>query len=238
MISLAIPTYNRSTMTIESFSKVLNNPAIDDIVIMDDYSDVKCYLLLWQMVQNMNNSKIKLLRNNRNLKPFKNKYKAINACKNEWVVLLDSDNIIDNEYINKVLAVHAIPGTIYCPMTLYSENNKIEWDYSNFKQQLITKRNAKEKLRFPSFTTSLNTGNFFVNKAKYLEVHEAINEDTNLSVNDALYFSYLWLLQGNYMWVVDGLSYTHRIHKGSWYKNNAHGCGVATKQIEQLIKSM
>jgi len=225
-------------MTLESFSKVLNNPAIDEIVIVDDYSAPDCFFILWQMVHNLENNKIKIIRNASNLKPFQNKYKAVYACKNEWVILLDSDNIIDNEYISKVLAVQAIPDTIYCPMSLYSEDNQIEWDYSDFKQQVITKLNAKEKLSYPSFTTSLNTGNFFVNRAKYLEVHEATTEDTTLSVNDALYFSYLWLLKGNYMMVLDGLSYVHRIHKGSWYKNNAHGCGNATKRIEQLIKAM
>ena len=36
MISLAIPTWNRSDLTIESFEQVVENPLIGEIVIVDE----------------------------------------------------------------------------------------------------------------------------------------------------------------------------------------------------------
>ena len=78
----------------------LDNINIDEILISDDHSSMDNYNKLKNMIDPINNGKIRLIRNVENIKPFLNKYNSVKNCKNEWVILLDSDNKISNEYVN------------------------------------------------------------------------------------------------------------------------------------------
>ena len=246
MISLAIPTYNRPEMTLESFAKVLDNPLISEIVIVDDHSEFSNYVKLWNAVQALNSDKIFLLRNATNLKPLRNKYEAVKSCGNEWVILLDSDNIIDNEYVNVLGKIGDLDkNTLYCPEKLINLRGQTIWDYSEFQygdysevQYDINKIAAVRNVNNGNFQTFLNTGNYFLNRNEYLRVHESNDISKELSINDAMYFSYLWLKAGNNMGIIPGLNYIHRVHKGSWYKNNQKECGRATDEIIKLIKQL
>jgi glycosyltransferase involved in cell wall biosynthesis len=238
MISLAIPTYNRSDLTIESFKNVLNNNLISEIIILDDYSSVDEFNKLWNATFNLNsiNNKIIVYRNSSNLKPLVNKYEVVKKCNNDWVILLDSDNIIDNDYISVISKLNEEEDVLYSPETLFSLNKEIEWNYSEYNNFFVTKQNAKDYISNGSFETMLNTGNFLVNREKYVEVYEQSCINEKLGVNDAAYFSYLWLASGNRIKVVPNLNYIHRIHKGSWYKNNQDSCALATDEIHKKIK--
>jgi glycosyltransferase involved in cell wall biosynthesis len=240
MISLAIPTYNRSDFTIQSFeyNYILNNPNISEIVILDDYSDKQEYISLHNTINNITSKKIKLFRNNSNLGPFRNKYEVVKRCNSDWIILLDSDNILNNIYIDIVSKLNKEEDVFYSPETLFSLTHKVEWDYSEYNHFLITKQNAKEYICKGNFETMLNTGNFFINRNKYIETFEQNCINTRLGVNDALYFSYLWLAGGNKIQVVPELNYIHRVHKGSWYKHHQNECGLATKEIHQKIKAL
>ena len=225
-------------MTIEAFSKVLDNSLISEVVICDDHSEFSNYVKLWNSIQELSNDKIKLFRNNTNLKPLRNKYETVKHCNNEWVILLDSDNIIDNEYVSNlpVLDINQKADILYCPERLINPAGMIIWNYSKI-EKFINKGNVKQYIGTGNFQTFLNTGNYFLNRDAYLKVHEQ-RISKELSINDALYFSYLWLKAGNNMGIVPGLNYIHRVHKGSWYKNNQKECGKATDEIIKLIKQL
>jgi glycosyltransferase involved in cell wall biosynthesis len=239
-ISLAIPSFNRSDFTIESFIQVLNNDLIDDIVIVDDHSDIDIFIKLWNLVNELNSDKIKLLRNKKNLKPLLNKYEAVKNCKNDWAILLDSDNIISNDYIEIVSKLDAEEDIIYCPELLYTLNKTVVW--CSFKEfnYVITKKEANRNIEDGMFQTLLNTGNYFCNRKKYMDVKEDSYNASALSANDAMYFSYAWLFNGNKIKVVPDLAYVHRQHGGgiggSWYANNLDACLFATYAIIKKIK--
>lgn len=238
MISLAIPTYNRPEMTLESFAKVLDNPLISEIVIVDDHSEMNNYIKLFNALLSIDSPKIKLYRNATNLKPLRNKYEAVKKCGNDWVILLDSDNIIDNHYIQLINKIGNLDkGTLYCPEKLINSKGQSIWDYSKL-YSLTTPGSAMQSINNGNFQAFLNTGNYFLNRNEYISVHEKNGISKELGINDALYFSYLWLKSGNNMGIVPGLNYIHRVHKGSWYKNNQKECGKATDEIIKLIKQL
>lgn len=237
MFSLAIPTYNRSKFTIESFIDVLQNPLLNEVIIIDDHSNLIEFTTLWNTCNGLD--KVKLYRNKINLKPLRNKATAIGRCKNEWCILLDSDNRIDNNYIETLSKLELKKDTFYSPQILYSFGREKElWNYQKYTKQIINKNNARKCVSEGLFSTLLNTGNYLVHRNEYLKVNQPNNDEQHLQTNDALYFSYKWLQAGNNIEIVEGLNYEHRIHAGSWYKNNAKTCAENTKVIERLIRQL
>lgn len=239
MISLAIPNFNRSDLVIEAFIQVMNNDLINEIVIVDDCSSVGVFDKLTGLVAGLNNNKISLYRNDVNLKPLLNKYETVKKCNNGWIILLDSDNIINNDYIEIVSKLDKEDDTIYTPETLNKINNGgIGWIYKEFNDVIISKNNVKNYIDNSNFETCLNTGNYHFNRKKYMSIIVNNYNDVKLSVNDAIYFSYLWLLSGNKIKIVPGLQYIHRIHDGSWYLNNYDGCTASTVDIKRKIREL
>jgi len=235
--SLVITTHNRTDFVIDAFSKVLNNEMIDEIVIVDDFSNKDTYIELWNLVHNLNSGKIWVFRNTKNLGPMLNKYAAVKKSSNEWCVLLDSDNIIDNDYIEKIKVLEKKSDILYCPEILWGDVNreKVAWNYSKFRGLSIDKNNGTKYIDDGLFTAWLNTGNYFFNRQAYLDVIDRNKLDSKLMFNDAIYFSYLWLLCGNKMEIVPNLEYVHRVHKGSWYKNNRKACIDVTRIIKERL---
>ena len=108
MISISIPSFNRSDLTIRSFISVLNDSRVSEIVINDDASNIDIYDDLCSKVKSLENDKIKVFRNSENIGSFLNKRKSVSLSTNEWVILLDSDNIVNTDYldINAVFPFH------------------------------------------------------------------------------------------------------------------------------------
>jgi len=237
MVSLAVPTYNRSEMTMDSFSQILNSNLIDEVIIQDDYSKSNIYFELWNLVHALNNKKVHLNRNEKNLGPFHNKYEAVKNCKNDWVILLDSDNVIDHSYVRVIDKLVKEPDILYCAETLYSKGKEtINWSYEAFNQLVIDKKNVKKYIDNGLFETWMNTGNHFFNRDSYLKVVECSECHSRLKVADSIYFSYLWLLFGNRMKVVPGLAYIHNIHDGSYYIEHRTALRVIHKRIKRRFR--
>jgi hypothetical protein len=238
MISLAITTYNRTDLVVESFLSVLNNEYITEIVVVDDFSDESIFDDLKLKLDELQNDKIKLYRNGSNLKPLLNKLETIKHCQNEWVILLDSDNKITNDYIDVIKKLDKDENILYVPETLLRFNDEKIIDFCNIKNCFIKIENIKDYLNKPEIDTVLNVGNFFVNKDKYLDTFLGKNLDIGLQTNDAFYFSYLWIISNRIINVVDGLSYYHRQHDGSWYLNNRSECDNNTRELINQLKNL
>ena len=120
MYSIAITTYNRSSLTINSFIKILDNELVSEIVVVDDCSDSKIFLKLRSLITDINNGKIRLYRNKTNLGPLLNKREAAKQCTNDWAILFDSDNEINDDYISLIDKIDKQDNVIYSPETLYA----------------------------------------------------------------------------------------------------------------------
>jgi glycosyltransferase involved in cell wall biosynthesis len=223
-ISLALTTYNRIDDTLLSFNQLLNDDRISEIVINDDFSDIDIFENLKEKIKSLNSEKIKLLRNIENMGVSRNKKEAISLCNNDWVIIFDSDNIIDKSYIDKLYEEEIwYDDVIYCPDEAGPFNYKF---LGNLK---LDKNDVIDRLNNSMMNCFLNTCNYFVNKQKYVEVYEY--ED----ILDTMNFCYLWLKRNYFLRVVENMHYIHRQRPDSDYMKYEH---IYEKHIPIILEKI
>jgi glycosyltransferase involved in cell wall biosynthesis len=241
MISLCITTYNRTDLLFESFAQVLDDPRISEIVIMDDHSDSKIYEAVCKRIENLsreyNTRKIFMYRNDTNMDCYRNKREAVSKASNEWVIILDSDNVITKSYVDKIFGSTIAKSDTWIPGCIYQPSfARPHFNFSDFSGVVIFKSTVHEFMGIPSFETMLNAMNYFVNRDEYLRVWDGSIDPVT---SDSLYQNYRWLEAGNSIYVVSGMEYEHRVHDGSHYKNNVKRTPNGFHQdIIQRLKNM
>ena len=227
MFRLCIPTMDRFDNFLSKYlTKYLENEYIDEIIITDENgNDVEKIKATFP-----ENNKLKLIKNEKRLGPFLNKIKACSFAKNEWIVLMDSDNfaykdyfinaknyienIIDINSKNIILAPSkARPSFDYSHLSgfIYKKGNFLK--NTHLETQLKTPRNAHSSIL-------MNTGNYVINKY-LIDNLNLQGENDNIyksSACDVIYFNTLLFekLELN-MHVVQNLEYDHVVHSGSIY---------------------
>jgi len=228
-ITLAITNYNRFELLVKSFEQVLNDERIDEIIIVDDHSKKE---ILDKIVAEFNSHpKVYIYSNPRTLGVYKNKHESVELSSNEWVIVFDSDNIIDTNYIDALYKIKEWqPKTVYCP-----DFAKPKFDYRHFAGKLIYRSTAASFFKLPQFDCLINTMNCFVNRDEYLR---HFDPETEPSAADSAYFNYRWLMAGNSMYVVPGLEYEHLVHSGSHYVQNIGTSNKFHTQMMNAFKTM
>jgi glycosyltransferase involved in cell wall biosynthesis len=223
-ISICIPFYNTHKLTFDTIKKIVNLKFISEIIVNDDFSKKIFYY---------KHSKVKIYRNNKNIGALKNKYNTVKLASSEWVYLLDSDNFINPKSLKKLIKLKNFQKNFYySPSKLILQDINLDKKLDNkhiiynFPKKIINYRSAQTFLKnnLKYFNWFLNTGNFFINRKKYLDCLEMVIFSKNLvSIEaDALVFSYFWLKSGNKIKILDFLYYHHRMRKESYsfHKNN------------------
>lgn len=225
-LSLCITTFNRTDLTVESFSKVYDHPMIDEIIIVDDASDVNKFNELYNLLKGKD--KVTLHRNFENLGMSRNKANAIEKANNEWVSIFDSDNVMPPEYLDS-LPKDLNPTTIYHP-----EFAEPEFDFRAYP--VINKFNAKDYLGERNFRCFLNNSNYVVNREMYLQCYRY---DEGIRESDTIHFAYLWLEMGGSFQFVKGMRYFHRRHPGSGWLCGDHAYNIRkANEIQDKIKNL
>jgi len=229
-ISIAIPTYERTDLLFKSFEAVYDDPRVDEIVIVDDSSSMEVFEEVRERCARL--SKVKLHRNVSNRDCYENKYTALSFCNNDWCILLDSDNMISKQYIDKLFQINEWDDdTVYAPVFAAPQ-----FDYRHFSGFTVIKENVHSLMNEPMFSTALNTANYFVNKSKYLK---SWVPDTNPVTADSIFMALQFLKNGMSIFFVPGLEYFHRVHPGSHYQNNVSRTPVGfLESIELELKNM
>lgn len=227
-ISLAITTYNRFAMTVESFELVRDDHRISEIIISDDTSTDGATEKLYNYFRD--DKKVQVWEANKNLGVYHNKKLAIELCHNDYVIILDSDNIIDKSYLDCLYSVPWGSDLIFAP-----EFARPQLDYRRYSGLTITKENVKYYADKPHFSSLLNTANYFVNRSEYLRVWEDGIEPIG---SDSIHQNYNWLKAGNRIHVMRGLQYEHRVHPMSHYVNNAAASEPLCRNVLQQIKQL
>lgn len=205
-ISLCIPQYGRPDLVMETLKYPLQDDRIDEIIMCDDRSTDEDYHKLIENTWNFR--KIKVIKNVKNFHNQHNKRNAISFAKNEWCILLDNDNVIDKDFVDKLYLrkgwnKHVIHHpACACP----------NFNYRQFNDQLITKGTVAEYCKHNIFMTLLNTNNYLVNRDEYLRVYQYNPEVRGA---DGIFYMYNWLKEGNGIYIVPDLQYYHRVHSGS-----------------------
>lgn len=227
-LSLAITTFNRYELTVESFAQVMDDPRIDDIVILDDCSTDGSYEKLRDHFNG--NEKVRVIRQAQNRGMGQNKADAVAHCKNEWVILWDSDNILAGDYLDALQKVlpNSIKHNILCP-----EFARPQFDYRKFSGKLFFQDNAHELVSDKMGNCLLNTCNYVVPRDFYLQVFKPNPE---VKGSDTLWFNYLWLKSLKWFYIVPGMQYYHRVHSGStWMEHAGYNMKMAEKINKQIL---
>ena len=235
-VSVAITSYNTNDYIKKAVDIFLNDNFFDEIIIQDDCSEVP---------PNINHPKIKMEINNQNLGAFKNKYKAVNNCKNDWVFLLDCDNNVDKKNIdtlkNSILSFSK--NTLYFPNSLHLVNISLDEkldkkivDYS-FITAPISMKDANNFLSnsHQIFEWFMNTGNFCLFRNNFLKVMKNLYESNehNLLEADAFVFFYEWLKSGLYVDIIHNFQINHILRKDSY----SHSTGNKNKNSLEFYKN-
>jgi glycosyltransferase involved in cell wall biosynthesis len=230
MISLCITTYNRFDLLLESFDKVLGDPRISEIIIVDDNSKPEiCNLLSETLSGSIYAGRVTFHINQENIGMSRNKARAVELASNPWCILFDSDNVIDSSYLN-ALPEYLAPSVIYCP-----DFAKPQFDYRKYSGHTINADNAAKIMSKPMGECLFNTCNYLVNRDEYLHVYE-YNQD--MKGTDTIWFNYLWLKAGNSLNVVPGMQYIHRVHAGSGFMEDVDYNMKKSKEVKQLIQTL
>lgn len=209
-LTLAITVFNRFELLKESYAQVIDDPRIDEVLIMDDHSEEE----YWKDIQTLQatHPKIRVVRQVKNRGMSLNKYDAISLSKNNSVIIFDSDNVLPVSYLDAI-PEQLDPNTFYIPSWA-----KPTFDYRAFEGHTITKDNVKKYLSKPMFEQCLNTCNMLVNRNKYTEVYR---HDSTVKETDSLWMNFLWLQNGGSLYIVPNMHYSHLIHKNSGWLQNA-----------------
>jgi glycosyltransferase involved in cell wall biosynthesis len=230
-ITLAITSYQRFEMLLESFAQVFNDDRISEILIVDDFSEEYIFKKLKNHIDIIGSSKIVLHRNEINLDCYFNKRRAIDLCSNEWVALIDSDNIFTKDYIDAIFAIEEWDiDTIYQP-----EWAMPHFDFREYTGLTFSKENIAEYIDKPMVSTLCNAMNYFVNKEKYTDVWEGTVDPHTA---DSILQNYNHLKSGGKIYVTPNMRYIHRIHDGSHYKINVHKTGSLYSEIENNLRNL
>jgi glycosyltransferase involved in cell wall biosynthesis len=247
-LSVCIPYYNRSDLVLETLRPLIPDERIDEIILCDDCSPQTDFNQLLRNTGKM--EKVRIVRNLENHHNQHNKRNALSFAKNEWVLLVDNDNVVGTDMLNKFFnfAIDSIDApdgaalqsgtpdgaalqskTIYHPA--FASPN---FDYRMFNGHIINKINVNNYTVHPIFVTLCNTNNYFINRNEYLRVYEY-----NQSVRgaDGIFFTYLWLKAGNEIKIVDNMQYFHRVHPGSEFlRESESNMKLIYYWLEQLKK--
>ncbi len=230
MISLCITTYNRYDMLLESFDKVLGDPRISEIVIVDDASKPEiCNLLSETLSGPLYADRVKLHINKENLGMSRNKARAVDLATNEWCILFDSDNVIDSSYLD-ALPEYLVPSIIYAPA--YA---RPQFDYRKYENVTFDAEMAAGLLGDSRVEMMLNTCNYLVNREEYLNVYE---HNPDMKGTDTIWFNYLWLKSGRSIHVTKGMEYMHRVHNGSGFLEDCDYNMKKAAEVKQLIQTL
>lgn len=228
-LSLAITTYMRYEMTVESFAQVIDDPRIDDILILDDASTDGSYEKLKKHLEG--NEKVRVIRQAQNRNMSLNKRDAIALSKNDWVIIFDSDNIISPKYLDAFYGQIERDGRpldfcIYIP-----DFAKPQFDYRKFAGMTygVMKR---PPVHDSMGNCMMNTANYIVNRQEYVK-HYQYNAEHICS--DTIWFNYNWWKAGNTFYVVPGMEYEHRVHPGSGFLQDAAYNMRKAEEVKKLI---
>lgn len=207
MISIAIPYHgDRLRWTLQSISNISGMARVKDVQITVDPSNIPTSKLQKIMSRQ---KKVHVHLNKERLFVFRNKIEAVKKCTQEWVALIDSDNIINLNYLHQVFdREHLSKDTIYQPAIGFPKLN-----YTEFCGDDIGLKKATSLLEDKNFIMLFNTMNYVFHKETWLAaLEEAIKDDYDPLTADAAYINYHCLKKGMVLRVVPNMTYIHTIH--------------------------
>ena len=218
-ISVAIPHYNNTKFMKDTLEHIRNDERISEIVICDDRSSD--YNDLVNLINSYNNKKIILKQNDINLGCYHNKLHTLAKCTNDWAILVDSDNIINTDYIDRLYEINEWNDRlVYAPSWAKTFPNEpsVHLNYEKFKNTAIDIPFFLNNFSDNTFQCLINTCNYFVPVQNYSICMSKVSYERNIidSLDSAVLFSD-WLYDDGKVYIVPNMIYAHRCHPNSNY---------------------
>lgn len=222
-LSVAIPFFNTSEYFLETIRTPLSSNLVTEIIISDDNSSQDEHSKLVELIKNLgpNNNKIKVYKNTENRGAFINKFTAVSYCTNKWVYLLDSDNFVHENMLEKFFKEDLNENVCYMP----HKYNFCSYIFE-LKQGfgLLDKNKIKEAINNNTIGHFINLCNFIVSKNRFLEVmKEGLQKNDVIDVfpvADCAAMTYLWLKNGGDFKIIQDFQYFHRVREDGYYESN------------------
>jgi glycosyltransferase involved in cell wall biosynthesis len=236
---------------LEKALEIALDPRVDEVIVSDDCSsdwkdtanriinfmnthpiETKLCGAVWQG-QQVYAGKIKPHTNDSNLGVFGNKLAGIRRASTDWVQSLDSDNCLNQAYLDTLFGMMTDPNRMLCPSFA-----KPEFDYRAQAGNVIEIKNFSYMLSWRRFGCLLNTGNQCFHRETFLDVFKEVPTErydrwthdyfAAISMDDlehrkiydsadSFCFNKHWLLAGKKLFVGPGLEYDHPVHEhSSW----------------------
>lgn len=138
LVSVIMPAYNAEKYIAEAISSVLSQSYTNwQLLILDDCSTDHTAEIAEYFEKA--DTRIRVLRNPRNMGVAKTRNRGIDMAKGEWVALLDSDDRWHDDKLEKQLVVadSSDADIIYCSYALTDESGE-HWRITLFRKRRIT----------------------------------------------------------------------------------------------------
>jgi len=212
LLSLVITTYNRYDSFLEKTLKLyLENPHINEIVILDDCSDD-----YGKINANFKDEKLKVYKQEKNVGTLKNKINACQKATGDWICLMDSDNFCDITYFEALKDFWNLNSN-YNQSYIYHPSRALP--AQNFEKFIGIRINKENWNHIFNEECLINNGNYVFHRSIVKYVEPILIDNTKTHAIDVKYMNYFWIKAGISIVVVPNMIYNHTIHPGSFYIN-------------------
>ena len=214
--SVGIPHYNRGALIYRPLFHLLDHPAVEEVVIVDDGSREEEFLELKEFVDSLGcGERIKVFRREENRGALLTKLECVERCSTDWVLVLDSDNTAFRRYLDTLGGI-ANPDSqaFYCASWAWPffPFEGLGREAINFERAEMLCRDGRLRKFY-----IINDGNYLVNRKAYTKIVSQIGEISS-DVVDVMVVNYLWLSLGGKLEILPQSSYYHRVDASSFYK--------------------
>jgi glycosyltransferase involved in cell wall biosynthesis len=232
-ISIAIPTHGDRWYAIEKVLKaVRDDDRVAEVVLVDDASSYDQYRLLCERASIY--PKARVFHNDNNQFVFRNKFISVERASSEWVIVFDSDNILDRSYIDVLYKIQWRQEEIYQPCFA-----RPSFDFREFSGRTIQASEVPGLMARPMFRVMVNAMNYFVNRKTFLSaLRQQFSSGYDPLTSDSAFINYHLFRSGCRIVVVPGLEYDHVVHDGSTYRLHKSRSINQRKETELLLKAL
>ncbi|MBE3037007.1 MAG: glycosyltransferase [Candidatus Atribacteria bacterium] len=206
MISVAIPYHgDRSKWTLQTVVNASAISKVKEIIITIDPSNTDPKKLIQSL---RSYRKVKVYRNDKRLFVFRNKVNAVSKCTQEWVALIDSDNIAGGGYFGAFSKQPKNKSILYQPSIGHTMIH-----YEEYIGEDINLKWAAKNIDEVKVNMMLNTMNYMFHRETWLNALKgAIKDEYDPLTADSAFINYTCLKAGMIMRIIPGMEYVHTVH--------------------------
>jgi glycosyltransferase involved in cell wall biosynthesis len=226
-LTIAIPTMRRWSFLKDSIPVFLSRPEVNEVVVCDetgeDYTSIKESSF-------GNHPKLRIYKNEKRLGIYENKTKVLGLTKGDWVALLDSDNIFDEEWFEMLHELDfSDTKRIFASADFKSVNIKtgvVKRECQDFSGLMLNSNNWNDILSKKKWNFLLNDGNWIVHRSVLNTLPTNIKSEKLLAA-DAIFMARCFVKEGYSIYYVPDFEYTHIVHPGSsWLQTDVESSQI------------